>query len=424
MHLNSVLLCLSLLCSRAAMATDTLKVLFIGNSMTYVQDLPGMLQSIASGAGKVVITAESAPGGFHLTDHVNYAPTINLLNQQWDYVVLQEQSLGLIQPAVPGSFVTPLEVLDTLIRKNCGRSLFYVTPGYPNPFQSPLDSNYFAMQSRLIERYRVASESVRGALLPTGHAWRAVVRDYPQINTGLWASSSDYHPGVKGQYLNACVLFSVLFNQSAVGLPLPPGISLDEGAILQQVAWNEVKDSAWVFGYNHLNMLRADFSLRSDSLTITLIDSSSGMSNRKQIDWGDGYVTTVTPIVFQDYNRTTHSYTEAGNYLIRQNVWWSNCDSTYAELLVNIPLNTQKTEKNQPEIFVHPNPSKGMFEITSTNSQLFNNATVRVYSIAGILLCEWNYSNNKINLESLPAGIYILEIQSQDFKATQKLIKQ
>ncbi|MFN4881867.1 MAG: hypothetical protein ACK5IO_07500, partial [Bacteroidota bacterium] len=53
----------------SANAQDTLRILFIGNSMTYVQDLPGLLTNLASSNGKTIITAQNTPGGYYLDDH-------------------------------------------------------------------------------------------------------------------------------------------------------------------------------------------------------------------------------------------------------------------------------------------------------------------------------------------------------------------
>jgi hypothetical protein len=69
------------------------RVLFIGNSYTYANDLPGMFTKLAKSGGHRVETDLLANGGWTLTDHVNTSDTLrDLQASQWDYVVLQEQS--------------------------------------------------------------------------------------------------------------------------------------------------------------------------------------------------------------------------------------------------------------------------------------------------------------------------------------------
>ena len=77
----------------ASVAAQQTNVLFIGNSYTYVNDLPNTLRQLALSLGDTVDVASSAPGGFTFQMHSTYAPTLTAINsQQWNYVVMQEQS--------------------------------------------------------------------------------------------------------------------------------------------------------------------------------------------------------------------------------------------------------------------------------------------------------------------------------------------
>ena len=50
-------------------------VLFIGNSYTYVNDLPNTLRQLALSLDDTMTVASSAPGGYTLFQHSTYAPT-------------------------------------------------------------------------------------------------------------------------------------------------------------------------------------------------------------------------------------------------------------------------------------------------------------------------------------------------------------
>jgi hypothetical protein len=113
-------------------AQDTLRILFIGNSMTSVQDLPGLLTNLASSNGKTIITGQNTPGGYFLSDHVTDPVSLSLMAQGFDYIVVQEQSSGNILPVIPGSsIIRPIGIIDSIAKANCSKILLYATPGYP-----------------------------------------------------------------------------------------------------------------------------------------------------------------------------------------------------------------------------------------------------------------------------------------------------
>jgi hypothetical protein len=79
-------------------APSSLSVLFIGNSYTFVNDVPGMVQNISASAGLTLVHSQATKGGASLFQHANASldvgrATLALLrSQHWDAVVLQDQS--------------------------------------------------------------------------------------------------------------------------------------------------------------------------------------------------------------------------------------------------------------------------------------------------------------------------------------------
>jgi hypothetical protein len=61
---------------------QTKKILFIGNSYTYVNDLPLMLYNLALSAGDTIIYDSSAPGGYTLLQHTTNTTTLSKINAQ------------------------------------------------------------------------------------------------------------------------------------------------------------------------------------------------------------------------------------------------------------------------------------------------------------------------------------------------------
>ncbi|HMH56655.1 MAG TPA: hypothetical protein VK535_10390, partial [Gemmatimonadales bacterium] len=99
--MNALLILLGLIVGLCGCARDTslgpdapqvYRVLFVGNSLTYANDLPGTVALLASGAGDSVEVESVTRPGFALIDHVeggsNAVEVIR--SRRWDYVVLQQ----------------------------------------------------------------------------------------------------------------------------------------------------------------------------------------------------------------------------------------------------------------------------------------------------------------------------------------------
>jgi hypothetical protein len=124
------------LLSNRAMAVpgDTIKVLFLGNSFTHYYSLTNTIRQIAASAGKTFTVSQSAIDGYRLRQHWTNTTSMNLLqNQSWDYVVLQEQST--FNPADNGEYY--IKKMDSINRRSCGKTLLYLTWGYPNATAYP-----------------------------------------------------------------------------------------------------------------------------------------------------------------------------------------------------------------------------------------------------------------------------------------------
>lgn len=69
------------------------RVLFIGNSLTYTNDLPKMISEIADAKGRNLIYQSVTPGGSRLIQHAQSKRVMEeMANASWDFIVLQEQS--------------------------------------------------------------------------------------------------------------------------------------------------------------------------------------------------------------------------------------------------------------------------------------------------------------------------------------------
>ena len=85
-------LCFFLLMSTFTHA-EKRKILFLGNSYTYVNDLPNTLKQLALSLGDTLDIDSYCPGGSTFQSQYNDANTLTKIQLPgWDYVVLQAQS--------------------------------------------------------------------------------------------------------------------------------------------------------------------------------------------------------------------------------------------------------------------------------------------------------------------------------------------
>lgn len=216
-------LCLALLCCyavaaapvRRAVKKGPVSVLFIGNSYTYVNDLPGVVAAMGK-AGKVKIEAQSyTEGGAALIqfwEEPKHAKARELVKQGgYDYVVLQDQS---VTPCT-----SPHRTLKfggkwaQLAHFGKSKPVFFLTWAHKTPDGSVFDTS---MQDELTAVYRRAAEENDALLAPVGEAWRRWYQKHP---TESLHTEDGSHPNALGTYLTACVFYAVLTHRSAVGLP-------------------------------------------------------------------------------------------------------------------------------------------------------------------------------------------------------------
>jgi hypothetical protein len=196
-----------------------LHVLFIGNSLTYGNDLPGMFTELAVAAGKPrpFVRAVTAPG-LSLEDQWKRGDAQNAIAVGgWDFVVLQQGPSA----SPEGKLVlrTYSRRFAELIRSGGARPVLYMV--WPSVARRQ-DFDGVALS------YRDAARDVRGLLCPAGEAWRAAWKRNPALEL---YSSDGLHPTPMGTYLAALAFFQVLYEQSPVGLPgalvLPGGVRVD-----------------------------------------------------------------------------------------------------------------------------------------------------------------------------------------------------
>ena len=211
------------------------RVLFLGNSYTYVNDLPGTFAGLAASGGHAVETGMSAPGGERFAGHAASPRTAELLRaSRWDFVVLQEQSQV---PAYASERYVQMypgaRRLAALVRGSGARPVFLLTWAHRGGWPEVGFQDYAAMQDAIDEGYMGIATELKASVAPVGIAWRSVRKEQPGLE--LWLPDGS-HPSVAGTYLAACVLFATLYRESPDGLKFNAGLSPDDARVPQGAA--------------------------------------------------------------------------------------------------------------------------------------------------------------------------------------------
>jgi hypothetical protein len=201
-----------LACNQAVVQPDLSgtgpRVLFIGNSLTYYNDLPGMVAALSRAAGDtapLVVGSLTAPG-FALEDHLADGNASRAIaTGGWNVVVLQQGPSSL--PESRQILIRDTRIFAEQIRAvGAEPALYSVWP----------ERSRFNDFDRASESYRLAADTVDGLLFPAGEAWRAAWR---RDSTLPLYGPDEFHPSSLGTYLAALVIYARLRNRSAVGLP-------------------------------------------------------------------------------------------------------------------------------------------------------------------------------------------------------------
>jgi hypothetical protein len=226
--------------------TTCTRVLFIGDSYTYVNDLPTTFADLAWAAGDRVDAGTLATGGESLAGHVADATTETTIDPEaWNTVVLQDQSEDPALPSYRASEMDPaVTELAQLIRNDGAKPLLFLTWGHHSGWPQADLFSYSSMQAAVDQGYLAIAAELAIPIAPVGDAWQSVLAQQP--DAGLWQSDG-VHPTTAGTYLAACVFYARIFGRSPVGLKYDDGLAAAEAAMLQRVAAATVLDdhSEW-----------------------------------------------------------------------------------------------------------------------------------------------------------------------------------
>ncbi len=400
---------LLLLITNCAIAQQQIKkVLFIGNSYTYVNDLPALLSNAAQSTGDSVIYDSNCIGGYTFQLHSTNATTLQKIAQgNFDFVVLQEQSQLPSFPIsqVQSSVYPYAKTLDSLINvaNPCTETVFYMTWGRKNGDASncpnwPPICTYSGMDSLLRMRYENMANTNSALVSPVGAVWRYIRNNFPGIEL---YSADESHPSLAGSYAAACTFYSIVFRKDPTAITFASTLDSTDAANIRNAAKLVTYDSLgfWNVGDYDVDV---DFSYSYFSSTGIIFMNQTQNCDSILWDFGDGQQSNAgTPI---------HIYQQGGTYTVTLVGYRCNETDTFTLQVSTIQSGLYENQNNEVHI---SNISKS--GIINLEGSLHEVKRVEIINPEGKIIYSSSSINNTIPLNANSNGMYLLNIHYENF---------
>lgn len=403
-----------------AFGQTSMRVLFIGNSYTDVNNLPQMVTDLATSAGDNLTVDRNTPGGQTFKGHSTNGVSLSKIMQgNWDVVVLQEQSqlpsfpIGQVEAEVfPYAYY-----LDSLIRtyNACSETMFYMTWGRKNGDASncasfPPVCTYEGMDSLLNLRYMMMAESNHAVVSPVGAVWKYLRQNHPHIEL---YQADESHPSLAGSYAAACCFYTTLFRKDPLTITNDYTLPTADAATIRLAVKTIVYDSLlnWHIGeYDPI----ANFSFVPPINSVVTFKNLSKNATSYEWNFGDGNTSTET--------NPTHTYPMCGNYTVTLSANYCTYSNTMSQ---SVQLNTDGTENYQMQnnIILYPNPISNelMIEMEG-NNKIVN---FEILTAIGQVIFKGNFiDKTTVQTNNFTPGMYLVKIENGKTFEFRKIIKE
>jgi hypothetical protein len=215
--------------STKPLAKKQLKALFIGNSFTARNDVPGLIARLAESRGRTFISQSIIAGGASLRAHWNAGQAqIVVRNGRFDYVILQEQSTLPVKNAK--RMHENVRLFHDVIRDAGSQTVLYMTWARQHSPET---------QQAITDAYTSIGKELGAIVVPVGTAWQKLLSSNDQP---VLFDKDGSHPSLAGSYLAACVFYASLFGENLADFNFEvPGLDASTEAKIQKAAGQSSK---------------------------------------------------------------------------------------------------------------------------------------------------------------------------------------
>lgn len=188
-------------CAVARPAVEPVRILFVGNSLTYVGNLPAVLDAMAASSGRATASGMIVKGGATLAERASDGSVGRALDaQHYDYVVLQERGGDMICAYAPARCRASESALRALVKT---AAMHHAKPILLGTYQSSPDAS-----RELLKTETAAATRLSMAYVPVADGFLKATTSAPSAH---WLYADHMHPGHDLVLLEAALLYRELF---------------------------------------------------------------------------------------------------------------------------------------------------------------------------------------------------------------------
>ncbi|WP_300485170.1 PKD domain-containing protein [Flavobacterium sp.] len=399
-------------------AQTTKRVYFVGNSYTYYNNLPELIQKIAQSTNDHLEYDSHTPGGSRFQQHAANPTVLNKIAEgNWDHVVLQEQSqLPSFPQQQVANMVYPYarQLVDAFKTANpCGSAVFYMTWGRKYGDEQncnnglPQLCTYEGMDNALYTSYMKMATDNKSLISPVSKVWRAIREQNPGMELYIEDNS---HPSYIGSMAAAFTFYTIFFKKDPTLTAFIGDLSPDDANMIKGIVKNIVFEhlGTWFVGVhdNPSHFKWDDLQNRTYKF-----DSLNPTATTYLWNFGDGATATI--------QNPQHTYQANGTYTVSLTTNACNTNATNTQTLTVTALsNTDFTKK---QIRMYPNPATDRIYMTAID---FDQITV--FDVLGkqmrVAIAKTDEAV-QIDTEQLAPGTYFVQIQMEAEKQFYKFLK-
>lgn len=181
-----------------------MKILFIGNSHTYFNDMPHIVsEDLMKQKGIYCETTMLAHGGWTLRQHVEEPQTrFNIIYGGYDYVVLQDSA-------------HPFAGQEELIAASKALNAFISAAGsIPVAYMTWTKKGDEAHQSEMTEAYTRMADEIGAVLAPVGEKWYSYMKEHPDAQ--LYAEDGQHASMIGSSLAAQTIVDAIIADREAV----------------------------------------------------------------------------------------------------------------------------------------------------------------------------------------------------------------
>ncbi len=206
-----------------------MKILFIGNSKTYRQNMPLIFEKLVKKSGKDIYIDKATKPGASLLELYDETETLEKINStKWDYVVIQERTIKSLQEDISEFKEGAIKLVNTILKNNNNTKIIYNACGVHSDF---IVEEYETTNNH----YEQIAKLTNGKVCYQGSAFIRFHNQFPKIE--LYEDKQ--HPTLVGAYLSACCLYDTIYNEKSNEIEyfdvLNPKIAIDIQNIADEV---------------------------------------------------------------------------------------------------------------------------------------------------------------------------------------------